>query len=115
MFKIDQSSFYSWPIKFEIPGDMGKHHTETFDAHFKRVSQTRVEEIIKAAGLEEGRLTDVELAKEVLIGWKGVLSSDDQEIPYSETAKEALLDIPGIAKAIVKAFFESLSGAKRKN
>ncbi len=112
MFKLDQSSFYSWPVKVEIPSDSGKFESATFDGHFKRVSQSRIEEIIKLAGEKE--LNDVDLAKDVLIGWKGV-QEGDEETPYSESAKEKLLNIPSVAKAVVTSFFESLSGAKRKN
>lgn len=112
MFKLDQSNFYSWPVKVDIPTDSGKFESASFDGHFKRISQTRVEEIIDLAAKKE--LSDVGLASEVLIGWKGV-QDGGEETPYSESAKEKLLDIPSVAKSVVLAFFESLNGAKRKN
>lgn len=112
MFKVDLSNHYSWPVKVEIPSDAGKHETATFDGHFKRVSQSKIEEIIKLAGEKE--IGDVDLARDVLIGWKGV-EEGGVETPYSEMAKDKLLEIPGVAKAVVTSFFESLNGAKRKN
>lgn len=112
MFKIDQSSFYSWPVKIEIPSDGGKFENHSFDGHFKRLSQKRISEINKLA--EAGELTDMDLAKEVLVGWKGIMDGEEP-IPYSEEAKEKVLNVALVSLAIAKAFFESLSGAKRKN
>lgn len=112
MFKIDQSISYSWPIKVELPADGGKVEVHTFDGHFKRLSQERIVEINKAA--ESGDMNELDLSKEVLVGWKGIFEGD-KEVPFSEEAKEKLLNIAMVPKAIVIAFYESLAGAKRKN
>jgi hypothetical protein len=113
MFSISKAiTEYSWPVVVHLPADGGKVEKSTFDATFKRVSATRINEIREA--IEAGKITDVGLATEVLNGWSGVSDGDDA-LPYSEENKAALLDIPTVAAAIVRAFFESLSGAPRKN
>jgi hypothetical protein len=55
MFKIDQSSSYSWPVKVELPSDGGKVETHTFDGHFKRLSQERIVKINKLAEIGDIR------------------------------------------------------------
>lgn len=56
-----------------------------------------------------------ELAKEVMVGWSGINGDDGQEIPYSEKALAQLLEVPLLAVSIIKAYMDSIKGAKRKN
>lgn len=113
MFILNQAPTYLWPVKVELPVSGGKHEKHTFDAEFRRLSQSRMVEIGKA--IDAGTTSDIELAREVLAGWKGIVGADGQDIPYSEAARDALLDVPLVAAAVVMAFFESAAGAKRKN
>jgi hypothetical protein len=112
-FVLKQSDNYSWPVSFDLPVDGGRHQRETFDAQFKRLPQSRIVEIGKQ--IENGELTDVELAAEVLVGWAGITDDAGKEIPYSQKAVGSLLDVPMLATSIVTAYFNSLKGAKRKN
>lgn len=113
MFKLAQSNSYKWSVKVELPVDGGKFEKATFDAEFKRLSQTRITEL--RTQMEQPGYNELDLAKEVLIGWAGVVDGDGNEIPFSEGNRDQLLDIPMVAVAIGMSFFESLSGAKRKN
>ena len=112
MFKIITATEYSWPVSVQFPVDGGRTEKATFDAKFKRLTQTRLAELREA--IEKGSVTDVEIASEVLVGWSGV-TDDKGDMPYSEAARDSLLDIPLVAAAIVMALFESIAGAKRKN
>lgn len=112
MFKIVQNPTYSWPVTVELPTDGGKTEKATFDAEFRRLTQTRVDEIRQA--VERGEMRDSDLAREALVGWSGVVDADGQ-VPYSEKARDQLLDIPMVSTAIVMALLGSLNGAKRKN
>ena len=112
MFKIVTTPTYTWPVTVELPTDGGKTEKATFDAEFKRLTQSRVDEIKKA--VERGEMTDADLAREALVGWSGVVDGDGP-VPYSESARDQLLDIPMVATAIVMALLGSLSGARRKN
>lgn len=117
-FVLSQSDSYSWPVSFDVPTDGGRHELQTFDGQFKRLPQSwigpivaELQQIEDLADLE--RIT--EIAKEILIGWAGVTSDDGAEIPYSERALNQLLEVPLLAVAIVKAYMDSIKGAKRKN
>lgn len=112
MFKIVQNPTYSWPVTVELPTDGGKTEKATFDAEFKRLTQSRVDEIRQA--VERGEMRDADLAREALVGWSGVVDENGQ-VPYSEKARDQLLDIPMVSTAIVMALLNSLSGARRKN
>lgn len=112
MFKIVTSPTYTWPVVVELPTDGGKTEKATFDAEFKRLTQTRVEEIRDAA--RRGEMGDAELVKEALVGWSGVVD-EKGPVPYSESARDQLLDIPTVAASIVLALMDSLSGIRRKN
>ncbi len=108
-----------------MPADGGKREKATFSAVFKRLSQSRINEIqtevqrrVKAAEAGEdvrGSISDVSLADEILLGWEDVTDGDGEPVPFSKAAKAQLLEVPMLASAIIEAYFESLVEQKRKN
>lgn len=121
-FVLKQSATYTWPITLVLPIDGGRREKHTFDGEFKRLPQTRINEIIRQARLQErGKLADDEelqdqdAAKEILAGWTNVVDDKGEEVPFSEAALNQLLEIPTVAGQIVRTWFESLEVAKRKN
>ena len=124
-FVLKQSDSYTWPVSIRLPANGGKREKQTFEAEFKRLPQSRINEIqlqvqqrMKAAdrGEDTGEgITDQSIADEVLIGWDGIVDSDGEPVPFSKAAKAQLLDVPMMAGAIIEAFFASLVEAKRKN
>lgn len=124
-FVLKQSDTYSWPVSFDVPTDGGRFIKQTFDAEFKRPTQTRIVEIQEAVMKRlraiqndqdtDGMITDLEIAEEVLVGWSGISDGEGGDVPFSEKAKEQVLNVPAVSASIVEAFFDSLKGAKRKN
>ena len=124
-FVLKQSDSYTWPVSIRLPANGGKREKQTFEAEFKRLPQSRINEIqqqvqqrIKAAerGEDTGEgITDQSIADEVLVGWDGIVDGDGEPVPYSKTTKAQLLDVPMLAGALIEAFFESLVEGKRKN
>lgn len=121
-FVLKQSATYTWPITLVLPVDGGRRDKHTFDGEFRRLPQTRINEIVKLAQLQErGKLADDEelrdqdAAKEILAGWSNVVDDKGEEVPYSEAALNQLLEIPTVAGQIVRTWFDSLEVAKRKN
>jgi hypothetical protein len=124
-FVLKQSVTYSWPVPFRVPTDGGKYDKQSFDAEFKRLPQTRINEIqaevqarIKAAERGEAfesDISDISIADEVLAGWAGVVDDEGEEVAFTAASKAQLLNIPGLAGSIVEAYFESVSGRKAKN
>jgi hypothetical protein len=124
-FVLKQSVTYSWPVPFRVPTDGGKYDKQSFDAEFKRLPQTRINEIqaevqarIKATERGEAfesDISDISIADEVLAGWTGVVDDEGEEVAFTAASKAQLLNIPGLAGSIVEAYFESVSGRKAKN
>lgn len=112
MFKLAQSPTYTWTVTLEVPVSGNRTEKHTFDAEFKRLPQSRVEEI--GQQLSTGELTDSALAREVVVGWSGVFD-DSEPVPFSQSALNQMLEIHGMATAIGMAFLNSIYGAKRKN
>ena len=117
-FVLKQSSSYSWPVSFDVPIDGGRHERQTFDGEFKRLPQSKIGPMVAELGkLEDlGELDRItEIASDVLIGWSGINDDDGKEIPFSQKALEQLLEVPFLAVAVLKAYMDSIKGAKRKN
>lgn len=119
-FVLNQSPSYTWPVKITLPVD-GRKEVHTFDAEFKRLPQTRINELIQTLrDQERGRrdddlVQDTDACREVLVGWSGVVDDDGKAIPFSEATMNKLLDIPTVAGQIVKAWFGSMEAAKKGN
>lgn len=117
-FVLKQSDSYTWPVTLVIPVDGGRREKHTFDAEFKRLPQTRINEIIRQAkATEDGQsmLEDQSACAEILVGWSNVVDDSGEEIPFSQKALDQLLELPTIAAQIIRAWSESLETAKRKN
>jgi hypothetical protein len=112
MFKLNQSATFYWPVEVQVPVDGGKFEKQTFDAQFKRVSQTRLQEMREA--IERNEVTDAGFVADVMVGWRGV-TDEGQELPFSPTTLEQLLNVPSMAASIVLAFIKAHSGVARKN
>jgi hypothetical protein len=112
-------------VPFKVPTDGGKYEKQTFDAEFKRLPQSRINEIqtevqarLRATEFGrpfEGDVSDISIADEVLAGWAGVVDDEGEEVPFSATSKAQLLNIPGLAGSIIQSYFESIQGKKTKN
>lgn len=114
MFKIVQETSYKWPVNVFIPRDGGKFTKATFTAEFKALPQGEIDSLLQDS--REGD-RDANFSNECLIGWSAVQDADGSELPYSDEAKEKLLQMSYVRNAVVSAFFESISGgaARRKN
>jgi hypothetical protein len=121
-FVLKQTATYSWPVPLLIPVDGGRREKHSFDAEFRRLPQSRINEIIKLArSLELGRagddetLDDKTAAREILSGWSGITDDDAKDVPFSEAALDQLLEIPTVAGQIIRAWFNSMEVAKKGN
>jgi hypothetical protein len=126
-FKLDQKPYYKWPVSFEIPTDGGAWEQQSFDGHFARLGQDRVEYLTEnyvrrvadaKAGIELSDelewLTPKAIASEILIGWDGITDDNGEEVPYTEATKKRLLEVETVAAAIIEAWSKSLQGSQAK-
>jgi hypothetical protein len=117
-FVLKQSDTYTWPVSFEIPVDGGRHERHSFDGEFKRLPQSKVAPMVSELNkLDDGEDLDriTELAVEILVGWTGITDDAGEQVPFSQKALQQLLEVPLLGAAVLRAYFDSLKGAKRKN
>lgn len=107
MFKINQSTTFKWPVKVEIAKDGGGFEKATFDVVLKRMTRSENEAIGQA--VFNGTMTGVDAVKQITCGWDGV-TDDGSPVEFSATNLDRLLEVPGVAVAIFKAFTEAHSG-----
>ena len=103
-FVIDQSPSYKWKVEVNVNKD-GTVHTEVFTALFKNISQSRFKEMIKM--VEDKQIDDIDVAKEVLLGWEDLVDAEGQEVPFNKSTLNQLLEVRGFATAVGFAFMES--------
>ena len=124
MFILKKEATFTQPIKFYTPSDGGIQKEATFDAVFKIIPQSRINEIREQADkkqkeLDEGitdgeNISDVLIADEILVGWDGV-TDGEKEIPYSKATKKLILEFPMLANRLVEIYFAELTKQKTKN
>ena len=121
-FVLKQTASYTWPVPLLIPTSGGRREKYSFDAEFRRLPQTRIDELVKVARAtnlgrisDDDTISDIDAAKEILAGWSGITDDDGKEVPYSESAVKQLLEIPTVAGQIVRAWFNSMELAKKGN
>ncbi len=124
MFILKKEATFTHPIVFYTPGDGGSQNKETFDAVFKIIPQSRINEIgvqaqKKEKELKEGimdgtDISDLLIADEILVGWEGI-TDGDKEVPFTPATKKQVLDIAGLANLLVTEYLEVVAQQKTKN
>ena len=100
---------YKWPVKVQSPSpdSAGKFDIETFDAVFKRLNRSTINELAEAG--------DVDLLESCVLDWEGMEEEDGSIIPCNKKNKAEFIDDRYWSKAVITALLESLEGAKAKN
>jgi hypothetical protein len=109
MFNLSLSNEFKWPVEFHLAANGGKFVKQTFDAVFKRKTADELRELQEREGM-----TDRLFVAEVLTGWSGI-TSDGEDVPFSEDALQQVLNVPGAGAAIVQAYYVAIAGIARKN
>jgi hypothetical protein len=109
----DLDDTFDWKVKLPIP-TKNKLETHTFTATFKRITQDRFEELGRLQS-EEG-LSNAEICKEIMVGWSGMQDKEGNDLPFTDTYVNKLLNVAGASAFIANVFGEAYTGGlKRKN
>lgn len=123
-FILEQSPTFSWPITIREVQDGGRHRTHQFEAIFRRLPQSRMEEVqlqflqMKAAAANDQPLDGIptrDIASEILAGWTGITATDGTAVEYTEAAKAQLLEVATVADVLVETYFDAHNKARTKN
>lgn len=115
-FVIKKRDSYRWTVEHALAIKQGKPELMVFDAEFKALPQSAIEKLLEQA--RELKITDVEMLRQILVGWHGLKNEDGSAFEYNEANLAQLLeDFPGMAASFSRAWTASVLGqeAARKN
>lgn len=114
MFKYSKvSPSYYWPVTAGLPADGGQVERVTFDVQFRRFTLSQRKAFNDRILAE--KMSDEAVVRELVVGWRGVQDEGDQDIAFSVTLLDRLLDVDGVATAICRAYGDSHDKAAEKN
>lgn len=105
MFNIARKENFKETVKVHVKTDSGWRE-ESFVGIFKRVNQTRQQELLNVP------FNDA--LDEVLVGWE-MKDLDRQDVPFTDENVAAFKEIPNAARETVLAYLAANGGAKQKN
>lgn len=105
MLKIARNAEFTHNVTVRVPVD-GGHAEHTFKARFRVVPWKELTAIEN---------DPEEQARRVLIGWEGIVDDEDQPIPYSDAARDQLLEMLFVRVPILRVYVDAVAGAKRGN
>ena len=107
MFVIKEGKTFRWPVDVNEPMDGGTFQTHRFEATFKLLDQDSITERLQTS--------DTDLLSDVVLGWADVRDEEKNDVPFSPENRARLLALPYVRVGLVRAYFEAVNGAKRKN
>lgn len=105
MLKIAQNPEFSHKVTVRIPVD-GGHVEQSFTARFRHVPWKELEAVYQDIDAQ---------ARLVWIGWEGIVDDDDNPIPFSDAARDRLIEMRFIVLPVLRAYVDAVTGAKRGN
>ena len=124
MFILKKEATFTYPIVYFQPADGGTKLKQTFDAIFKILPQSRINELSllvekKKKEIDEGILDGIDIddekvADEILVGWEGI-EYEGKPFPYTPATKKQVLDQVGLSLILVEQYFKEVVKQKEKN
>lgn len=108
MFKlIETDEPIQWPVTVHVPQHGGKTAKHKFTALFAYLPADDI-----APASEAG---DEAFLGRVLLGWQGVQDEEGNPLPFSDEARDRLVRIPYVRRALILAWHEFIQGRAAKN
>lgn len=108
MFIVQPKKARWFPVEVEMYDDNGRKRTFSFDAQLETIDQSEFNEYLNAVRAasqsEEILITDLDLADKRLLGWRKVGLPDGTELEVTPENKNTLLEIPGVARGVARAW-----------
>jgi hypothetical protein len=115
MFKLmpkDKPRIFKKKVEFQVPNEDGGYSKGSFMATYQQIPS-------EEATSTTGEMTAKQFGQRVLVGFDDVVDPDDQtqKVPFSDEARDLLLEEPVIAVAVRDTYWAALAGGqlKRKN
>lgn len=112
MFKLSKNTTFKRPVTVVTPTDDGETKG-TFTARFKRLPQSRVDEILSGYADDE---SDTSLLDEILVGVEGIADEHGNPLPDNDETLAAVKDDSCARVALVAEYFKAITKKnQRKN
>ncbi|MBP1852684.1 hypothetical protein [Rhizobium halophytocola] len=112
--KVGQMVEYEFEIRLELMSrDETKAQDEARQAILDRAIANSSEANLRAVKKELDAFDDASFAR-VILGWRGIVDADDQELPFSKTALGLVLRRDHIRKGIARAYREAIGEDKAR-
>ena len=120
-FVLSSTDTYPLPVSISTP-DLdrpGRFRRQSFDAVFRRLPRSRLAELGEVlsstpATADSADATVRSLVEEVLVGWRGILDDNGEDVPFSAQLLDELLERHDVIQGILDAFAESVRGEKAR-
>jgi hypothetical protein len=120
MLVLSKAGTYKWPVKYQRPSETkpGQYDKFEFVGEFVRLQEnefTDLMESMQAGTVDDGDQRVLAFLDKVFVGWSGIGDSEGVELPCTPVNRKILFLELGIKSAIARAYFDSVTGAARKN
>lgn len=105
MFKIQQNPEFSHKVKVRVPVDGGFADQE-FTARFRVLPWSKV---------QAHDNDPAEQLRCILVGWEGIADDDGNDVPYSDAAREQLIDLIYVRLALLRTYTDAVVKARAGN
>lgn len=106
-FSFKKREFFVTEVTIPVPNEKGGLEVRLKGVVVQPATNSELKE------LREG--DDIATVRKQLLGWEMVDDDTKQPVPYSEEAREAVLEVAAAPYHIALAFYRASSGAKAKN
>lgn len=112
MFKLAQAPAFWAKVEAMYPTEDRGMQTISFDVRFRRLSTDELQALQER--IREEQLDDRTVARELVVGWRGIEGLEGGEAPFTPEGYEKLLNL-GLGSAICLTYFQFVPRARAKN
>lgn len=106
-FVVQKPKEIDLDVKVQVPG--GARHQFTIQVKYLSLKERR--SFLEDAAAEDRQ--DMEVAKDLILGWRGVRAEDGSDLPFNVSNLETLMDIPYIYNGITQALMDEFLAVMR--
>jgi len=98
-------------VEIEVPGDYGRTEKADLDVKYKKLPVSELEELGKGEGAKRS-MRDV--VRENILDIQGIKTPEGQDIPYSESVRDDLLNMTYVLNPLIASFWRAQNGQKQE-
>ncbi|WP_242095499.1 hypothetical protein [Sphingomonas sp. CROZ-RG-20F-R02-07] len=112
MFKLETAPRFTHGVTVQVPVD-GGFEGQTFKATYQTLG---IAELAQYDFNDDAQgATSTAFLRKVLVGFEDVQGDDGQVMPYSDRARDALIDMPFVRVPLTQTYFAAVSKAQLGN